>query len=179
MELFKGTLTQVLNDFFLNSILIFYFSKKMIIFSEGCVFAAFQAHLLLTVIFALTSSTGHAGLGGDRHQGLSDGLLPALSHLHAHSWGGQRGAVVRTGIVLPNIVNHGGCDDLKAVRVAALGQVAVVSGEFHLEDLRQRDFLQGRQRLRIRTRKKQNQKEIDFVFLKKMRRRIFLQETAT
>lgn len=152
-------LTQILNDFCLNSIF----------FSEGCVFAPFQAHLLLTVIFALTSSTGHAGLRGDRHQGLSDGLLPALSHLHAHSWGGQRGAVVGTGIVLPDIVNHGGCDDLKAVRVAALGQVTVVSGEFHLEDLRQRDFLQERQRLRVRTRKKTKKKKIDFVFLRKSR----------
>lgn len=164
---------------FFTLILNSFKKKKKIIFSEGCVFAAFQAHLLLTVIFALTSSTGHAGLGGDRHQGLSDGLLPALSHLHAHSWGSQRGAVVRTGIVLPDIVNHGGCDDLKAVRVAALGQVTVVSGEFHLEDLRQRDFLQERQRLRIRTRKKTNKKKIHFVFLKKIRRRIYLQETAT
>lgn len=49
--------------------------------------------------------------------------------------------MVVTAIVLPNIVDHGGCDDLKAVRVAALGQIAVVSGLFHLKDLWQRDFL--------------------------------------
>lgn len=103
-------------------------------FFESC-------NLLLTVIFALTSSTGHTGLGGDRHQGLSDGLLPALSHLHADSWGCQSGAVVVTAVVLPYIVHHGGCDDLKAVWVAALGQITVVSGLFHLEDFGQRDFL--------------------------------------
>lgn len=54
--------------------------------------------------------------------------------------------MVRTGVLLPDVVDHGGCDDLKAVRVAALGQVTVVSGEFHLEDLRQRDFLPGGQK---------------------------------
>lgn len=93
------------------------------------------------MIFALAGGTGHAGLRGDRHQGLSDGLLPALSHLHAHSRGGKSGAVVVTAVVLPYIVDHGGCDDLKAVRVAALSQITVVSGLFHLQDLRQRDFL--------------------------------------
>lgn len=105
----------------------------------------------LTVIFALSCSTGHTGLRGDGHQGLSDGLLPALSHLHAHTRGGQGRTVVRTGVLLPDVVDHGGCDDLKAVRVAALGQVAVVSGEFHLEDLGQRDFLPGGQRMPVRS----------------------------
>lgn len=46
-----------------------------------------------------------------------------------------------TAVVLPYIVNHSGCDDLKAVWVAALSQVTVVSGLLHLEDLGQRDFL--------------------------------------
>lgn len=50
--------------------------------------------------------------------------------------------MVGTAVVLPYIVDHGGCDDLKAVRVAALGQITVVSGLFHLENLTQRDFLQ-------------------------------------
>lgn len=93
------------------------------------------------MIFAVASSTGHTGLWGDGHQGLSDGLLPALSHLHADSWGGQSGTVVVTAVVLPYIVDHGGCDDLKAVWVAALGQITVVFGLFHLEDLGERDFL--------------------------------------
>lgn len=93
------------------------------------------------MIFALACSTGHTGLWGDRHQGLSDSLLPTLSHLHADSRGGQRRTVVVTAVVLPYIVDHGGCDYLKAVRVAALGQITVVSGLFYLEDLRQRDFL--------------------------------------
>lgn len=110
--------------------------------------------LVLTVIFSLSSSAGHTGLRGDRHQGLSDGLLPALSHLHAHSRGGQGRTVVWTGVLLPDVVDHGGRDDLKAVRVAALGQVAVVSGEFHLEDLRQRDFLPEGQRTRVRSKAK-------------------------
>lgn len=95
------------------------------------------------MIFALAGSTGHAGLGGDRHQGLSDGLLPALGHLHAHSRGGQSGAVVVAAVVLSYIVDHCCCDDLEAVRVAALRQITVVSGLFHLEDLGQRDFLWG------------------------------------
>lgn len=95
------------------------------------------------MIFALASCTGHTGLGGDRHQGLSDGLLPALGNLHADSRGSQSGAVVVTAVVLPYIVDHCCCDDLKAMRVATLGQITVVSGLLYLEDLRQRDFLWG------------------------------------
>lgn len=49
--------------------------------------------------------------------------------------------MVVAAVVLPDVVDHGGRDDLEAVRVAALGQVAVVSALLHLEDLRQRDFL--------------------------------------
>lgn len=86
------------------------------------------------MVFA-RACTCHAGLRGDRHQGLSDRLLPTLSHLHADSRGGQSRAVVVIAIVLPYVVHHGGCDDLEAVRVAALSQMAVVSGRFYLEDL--------------------------------------------
>lgn len=93
------------------------------------------------MISALASSTGHTGLRGDRHQGLSDGLLPALGHLHANPRGGQSRVVVGTAVVLPHVIDHGGCDDLETVRVAALGQITVVPRLFHLEDLRQRDFL--------------------------------------
>ena len=93
------------------------------------------------MIFTLTSSAGHTRLRGDRHQGLSDSLLPALGHLHADSRGSQSRAMVVTAVVLPYIVNHGGCDDLKAVRVATLGQITEVSEWFYLEDLGQRDFL--------------------------------------
>lgn len=100
-----------------------------------------SSHLSLTVIFALAGSTGHAGLRGDGHQGLSDGLLPALGHLHADPRGSQSRTVVGAAVVLPDVVHHGGCDDLEAVRVAALSQIAVISGLFHLEDLGQGDFL--------------------------------------
>lgn len=93
------------------------------------------------MIFALACSTGHTGLWGDRHQGLSDSLLPTLSHLHADSRSSQCRAVIVTAVVLPYIVDHGGCDDLKTVRIAALGQITVVSGLLYLQDLRQRDFL--------------------------------------
>lgn len=103
----------------------------------------------LTVISALAGSTGHTGLRGDGHQGLSDGLLPALSHLHAHPRGSQSRVVVGTAVVLPHVVDHGGRDDLKTVWVAALGQIAVVPRLFHLEDLRQRDFLEKRRKTDI------------------------------
>lgn len=93
------------------------------------------------MISALAGSTGHTGLRGDGHQGLSDGLLPALSHLHAHPRGSQSRVVVGAAVVLPHVIDHGGCDDLKAVWVAALGQVTVVPRRFHLEDLRQGDLL--------------------------------------
>lgn len=93
------------------------------------------------MISPLASSTGQTGLRRDRHQGLSDGLLPALRHLHADSWGSQSRAVVGTAVVLPHIVDHGRRDDLKAVWVATLGQITVVPALFNLEDLRQRDFL--------------------------------------
>ena len=55
--------------------------------------------------------------------------------------------MVVTAIVLPYIVDHGGCDDLETVWVAALGQVTVVSALLHLKDLGQRDFLWEGQRL--------------------------------
>lgn len=60
--------------------------------------------------------------------------------------------MVGTAVVLAYIVDHGGCDDLEAVRVAALGQVAVVSGLLHLEDLGQRDFLRRSEGQRSKTR---------------------------
>lgn len=111
------------------------------------------------MIFALSRGAGHAGLGGDGHQGLSDGLLPALSHVHADPRGGQRGAVVEAAVVLPHVVHHGGCDDLEAVRVAALGQATVVSALLHLQDLRQRDFLREGGGTQITTSKRSYKKQ--------------------
>lgn len=123
------------------------------------------------MIFALAGSAGYTGLRRDGHQGLSDGLLPALSHLHADSRGGQSRAVVVTAVVLPYIVDHGGCDDLKAVRVAALSQIAVVSALLYLEDLRQRDFL-WKQWRRTDKKSRRNIKEHNLHFSMKAQARI-------
>lgn len=87
------------------------------------------------MIFALTRNSSYTGLRGDGHQGLSDGLLPALGHLHADPRGGQDRAVVVTAVVLAYVVDHGGCDDLKAVGVAALCQITEVPEWFYLKDL--------------------------------------------
>ncbi len=144
---------------FQNVLLLKRKSNMLILFQVEQYISA-QKELRLTVIFALASSTCHAGLWGDRHQGLSDGLLPALGHLHAYSRGGQSRAVVVTAVVLPYIINHGGCDDLKAVWVAALRQITVVSGLFHLQDLRQRDFLWGEGGPEITTNKTWNTRPI-------------------
>lgn len=130
------------------------------------------------MIFALAGSTGYTGLRRDGHQGLSDGLLPALSHLRADSRGGQSGAVVVTAVVLPYIVDHGGCDDLKAVRVAALSQIAVVSAQLHLEDLRQRDFLWKCGR-RTDKKSRRNIKEHNLHFSMKARASVFLNVSAS
>ena len=98
------------------------------------------------MVLAVSGGAGDAGLGGDGHQGLPDGLLPALGHLGAHTGGGQRGAVVVASMVLADVVHHGGGDDLEAMDVAALGQLAVVPARLHLQDLRQRDLLWGGER---------------------------------
>lgn len=79
--------------------------------------------LSLTVIFILSGRVTHARLRrhGNRHQGLTDGPLPALGHLQPHPTGGQRRVVdveVRTAGVLSHVVNHGVGDDLEAVRIA-------------------------------------------------------------
>lgn len=99
----------------------------------------------LTVVLA--GSRPDAGLGCDGHQRLPDGLLPALTYDAAHARGSQDRVVVRAADILPDVVDHGGSDDLEAVRVAALREAAEVLRRLHLQDLRQRDLLEGEQRL--------------------------------
>ena len=93
------------------------------------------------MVLALSGAGADAGLGRDGHQGLADGLLPALGHLQANAGGRQRRVVVVAAGVLPHVVNHGVGDDLEAVRVASLSEVTEVMSRIHLKDLRQRDFL--------------------------------------
>lgn len=78
------------------------------------------------MIFILSRSGAHTGLWcyWNGHQGLADGPLPALGHLQPHAAGRQSRVVyveVGAASVLPNVVHHGGRDDLKAVWIAPQG----------------------------------------------------------
>lgn len=84
-----------------------------------------------------------AGFGGDGHHGLSDGALPAVAYLPPHARRRQD-RIVQAAIILPNIVDHGTSDELKAVGVAGLRKMTEVLRWLHLEDLRQRDLLRGK-----------------------------------
>lgn len=95
------------------------------------------------MVLAVVRAGAHAGFGRDGHHRLADGLLPALAHLLPDT-GRRQDGIVQAAVVLPDVVHHDGGDDFKAVRVAGLGEVAVVLCRLHLEDLRQRDLLQGR-----------------------------------
>lgn len=98
--------------------------------------------LVLTVLLRLARAGARAGFGADGHHGLSDGALPAVAHLPADARRRQ-GRAVQAAVVLANIVDPDGRDQLEAVGVAGLRKLAEVLRWLHLEDLRQRDLLQG------------------------------------
>lgn len=101
----------------------------------------FLVKCLLTVVLPLAGPGTDAGFGCDRHHRLSDGFLPALADIPSHAGRRQCRVVVQDSVILPDIVNHVGCDHLEAVRVAALGEAAEVLRRLHLEDLGQGDLL--------------------------------------
>ena len=99
--------------------------------------------LLLTVVLPFAGTGADAGRGRDGHQGVADGLLPALAHVPSHARRRQDGVVVQAAVVLPDVVHHVGRGHLEAVRVAAGGPAAEVLRRLHLQDLGQRDLLKG------------------------------------
>lgn len=98
-------------------------------------------------------------LKDDWHEGLANDALPRLGHLTPNATvgsylaGGGRGLGKSLGIargqswkgvgVLPYKVAHAACDELEAVRICAWGDKSEVASRTHLQDLRQRDLLQG------------------------------------